>query len=239
MSTYARRAQAFPSLDLRPTRAFRANLPALDLFPTSLWAQIASRRARGARMSHLLGTGPMGYAPLQAAVAEYLRVSRGVTCEPEQVAIVSGVQEALDLAARLVVDPGDQVWMEDPGYIGAARVFESIGANVTWQPVDDEGMVLPSVRQRPARLVYVTPAHQMPLGVSMGVTRRLQLLAWAQSTGAWIFEDDYDAEYRYVGRPLPALQGLDRAHCTVRRQLQQDTVSGVAAGIFRGSAGAD
>lgn len=215
VSSLARRAQPFPALEMRPARAFRANLPALDLFPTSVWAQIASRRARGARMSNLLGAGPFGFAPLQSSVAQYLRVARGVTCVPEQVAIVSGVQEALDLATRLVVDPGDAVCMEDPGYIGAARVFEAWGADVVWLPVDSEGMVLPAAQGPEARLAYVTPAHQMPLGVSMSLPRRLQLLAWARASGAWIFEDDYDSEYRYVGRPLPALQGLDRDHLVV------------------------
>ena len=152
----------------------------------------------------------MGYGPLQAAVADYLRTSRGVVCAPEQVAIVSGLQEALDVASRVLLDPGDKVCMEDPGYMGAALVFEAHRAKVLGVPVDGEGMVLPSSRLRDVRLVYVTPGHQAPLGTSMSLPRRLALLEWVRNRDALIFEDDYDSEYRFVGRPLPALQGLDR-----------------------------
>ncbi|HEV3455382.1 MAG TPA: PLP-dependent aminotransferase family protein [Thermoanaerobaculia bacterium] len=210
LSGFARRVSALPAHGAPPARAFRTDQPALDLFPTTLWAQIAARRLRRASTSLLLGCGPLGYRPLQDAVAEYLTVSRGVACVPEQVAIVSGAQEALDLAARLLLDPGDRVCMEDPGYVGAARVFAACGARIVSAPVDGEGMQLPGRRLRGVRLVYVTPAHQYPLGTSMSLPRRLQLLEWARSSGAAIFEDDYDSEYRYSGRPTPALQGLDR-----------------------------
>ena len=152
----------------------------------------------------------MGYGPLQAAVADYLNASRGVKCVPEQVAIVSGVQEALDLVARLFLNPGDRVCMEDPGYTGAAIVFEAVGARVSGAPLDDEGMGLRAASLRGSRLVYVTPAHQFPLGTTMSLPRRLALLEWARRSGALIFEDDYDSEYRYSTRPVPALQGLDR-----------------------------
>jgi GntR family transcriptional regulator/MocR family aminotransferase len=190
-------------------RAFRTNLPALELFPAALWAQVAARRYRRATTEFLRGCGPMGYPPLQQAVAHYLGASRGVFCEPGQVAIVSGVQEALDLAARLLLDPGDTVAIEDPGYTGAARVFESCGARISPVPLDGEGITL-GPELEGARLVYVTPAHQFPLCMSMSLARRLALLEWARSTGALIFEDDYDSEYRYSGRPMPALQGLAR-----------------------------
>jgi GntR family transcriptional regulator/MocR family aminotransferase len=208
-SDYARRVRPFGGLDEAPTRAFRANLPALDLFPTTLWAQVASRRLRQASIDLLRGTGPMGYPPLQRAVADYLTISRGVICSAEQVAIVSGVQEALDLAARLFLNPGDRVAIENPGYIGATLAFEALGATLVPVSVDGEGLTL-GASLAGARLVYVTPAHQFPLGVSMSLSRRLALLEWARKSGALILEDDYDSEYRYSGRPLPALQGLDR-----------------------------
>jgi GntR family transcriptional regulator/MocR family aminotransferase len=210
VSEYGTRVTPFPALEVRPSRAFRPNLPALDLFPMTLWAQITARRLRRASTSLLLGCGPMGYGPLQDAVADYLNASRGVKCVPEQVAIVTGVQEALDLVARLSLNPGDRVCMEDPGYTGAAIVFEAFGARVGAAPVDDEGMELRGPSLRGSRLVYVTPAHQFPLGTTMSLARRLALLEWARKSGALIFEDDYDGEYRYSTRPVPALQGLDR-----------------------------
>jgi GntR family transcriptional regulator / MocR family aminotransferase len=151
-----------------------------------------------------------GYAPLRRAVADYLRVTRGVICEPEQIAMVAGVQEALDLVARLILNPGDRVWIENPGYIGATIAFEAAGATIAPLDVDAEGMVVPPRRAPPARLAYVTPAHQFPLGVAMSLPRRLALIEWARRTRALIFEDDYDSEYRYAGASLPALQGLDR-----------------------------
>jgi GntR family transcriptional regulator / MocR family aminotransferase len=210
LSEYGRRVQPFPEPRIVPVRAFRTDLPALDLFPTTLWAQVASRRLRRASANLLLGCGPMGYRPLQEAVAGYLTASRGARCVPGQVAIVSGVQEALDLAARLLLDPGDRVAIEDPGYLGADLVFAAFGATIVPVGLDDEGMTVGESALAGARLVYVTPAHQFPTGVGMSLPRRLALLEWARRSGALIFEDDYDGEYRYSGRPLPALQGLDR-----------------------------
>jgi GntR family transcriptional regulator / MocR family aminotransferase len=210
LSNYAQRVQAFPDFDPRPPRAFRANMPAVDLFPTSLWAQIAARRSRQASTNLLVGCDPMGYRPLQEAIADYLSTSRAVRCVPEQIAILSGVQEALDLVARLFLNPGDRVCMENPGYVGAAIAFESVGAKISAMGLDDDGMKLRAMGLRGARLVYVTPGHQFPSGILMSLPRRLQLLEWARKTGALIFEDDYDSEYRYSGRPVPALQGLDR-----------------------------
>jgi len=206
---YGRRVRELGVLEPRPTRAFRTNLQALDLFPTTLWAQLAGRRLRDASIRDLLGCDPLGYRPLREAVADYLNLARGVRCTAEQVAIVNGVQEAIDLVARLLVEPGDRVAVEDPGYAGATRVFEAMGARLVSLPVDDEGAVLPRARLRGVRLVYVTPAHQYPLGVTMSLPRRLALLERARQSGARILEDDYDSEYRYAGRPVPALQGLD------------------------------
>src|SRR5262245_6471086 len=211
VSDYGKRVRPVPVLSPGPARAFRSDLPALDLFPITLWAQVTARRLRRASARLRVGCEPMGYGPLREAIADYLRASRGVSCAAEQVAIVSGVQEALDLVARLVLNPGDRVGVEDPGYGSAAQVFEAVGAKVSALPLDDEGMQVPGPRLRGARLVYVTPAHQFPLGITMSLPRRLELLEWALKSDALIFEDDYDSEYRYAGRPVPALQGLDRA----------------------------
>jgi GntR family transcriptional regulator/MocR family aminotransferase len=208
LSAFGRRAAPLDCYPPGQARAFRSNQPALDLFPTTIWAQLAGRRMRRATTSLLLDCSAMGWRPLQEAVAGYLTTSRGVVCEPEQVVIVSGAQEALDLAARVLVDPGDTICMEDPGYHGARRVFEAHQARICSVPVDDDGMTIPT--EADVRLAYVTPAHQFPLGVTMALCRRLELLDWARASGAVVFEDDYDSEYRFTGKPMPALQGLDR-----------------------------
>jgi GntR family transcriptional regulator/MocR family aminotransferase len=209
VSDYGRRAKLFGGYENRPTRAFRANLPALDLFPMTLWTKITLRCLRRLSRRHLMGCDPLGYIPLRQAVAEYLSRSRGVRCVPEQVAIVSGVQEALDLTARLLLNPGDRVCVENPGYPGAILVFQAFRARIFAAEVDDEGIGVRQLPSQGVRLIYVTPAHQFPLGTTMSLARRLQLLEWARNSGTVIFEDDYDSEYRYSGRPIPALQGLD------------------------------
>ena len=213
LSAYAKRLQPFRSLPAQPVRAFRANQPALDLFPTALWAQVAARRLRRVSTKLLAGGEILGYRPLREAVAEYLNTSRGVRCAAEQVLIVSGAQEGLDRTARLLLNPGEPAWMEEPGYPGAAAVLRAVGARICGVPVDAEGLDLAGGIQRwpLPKLLYVTPAHQFPLGVTMSLRRRLMLLEWARKAGVMIFEDDYDSEYRYSGRPVPALQGLDRA----------------------------
>jgi GntR family transcriptional regulator / MocR family aminotransferase len=214
LSAYAHRLHPFFSpIAKRTVRAFRANQPALNAFPAALWAQVANRRLRRVSAGLLAGGEALGYRPLRDAVAEYLNTSRGVKCTADQVLIVSGAQEALDRSGRLLLDAGDAVWMEQPGYPGAVRVFEALGAKICRVSVDEEGLN-PEIglqRCRRARLVYVTPAHQYPLGVTMTLRRRLALLESAKRSGAMIFEDDYDSEYRYSGRPIPALQGLDRS----------------------------
>lgn len=210
LSQYGLRAVYEPNFEANPVRAFRANLPALDLFPMKTWSTIAARRVRTASAELLTGCDPIGYRPLREAVADYLNASRGVKCSAEHVLIVSGVQEAIDIAARIFLNPGDRACVEDPGYPGAWNVFESCGAKVVPVPVDDEGMRVGDASLRGARLVYVTPAHQAPLGVTMSLRRRLALLEWAERNEALIFEDDYDSEYRYSSRSVPALQGIDR-----------------------------
>ena len=211
VSDFSRRLTLFPACTIEvPIRAFRANQPALDLFPATLWAQVAARRLRRATPSQLVGCDPLGYRPLQEALADYLKTSRGVKCVPEQIMVVSGVQEALDLVGRVFLNPGDGVCMENPGYVGAALVFEALGGKISPVRVDDEGMEVPGSHLKDIRLTYITPAHQFPLGIGMSLCRRLELLKWARSAGSLIFEDDYDSEFRYSGRPVPALQGLDQ-----------------------------
>lgn len=209
VSDFGRRVTPLPAYETYRARAFRPNVPALDLFPKTLWAKVAARRLRRLSPDLLLGCGALGYGPLREAIADYLSTSRGVNCAPSQIAIISGVQEALDLTSRILLDPGDRVCMESPGFIGAATVFEAVGARISAVAVDGEGMTLPDSRMRGARLAYVTPAHQFPLGITMSLRRRLELLEWARTEGTLIFEDDYESEYRFSGRPIPALQGLD------------------------------
>src|SRR5579863_452438 len=208
VSDYAIRARLFRCYEDRPVRAFRPNLPALDMFPIEIWTAITSRCLRRISLRNLMGCDPLGFLPLREAIADYLTGSRGVRCTAEQIAIVSGVQEALDLTARLLLNPGDQVCVEDPGYDGAVQVFQSLGAKVCRIPVDDDGMTVARLPERGVRLLYVTPGHQFPIGTTMSLARRLELVAWARKSGAVLFEDDYDSEYRFSGRPIPALQGL-------------------------------
>lgn len=190
---------------------FQPGLPALNDFPHDLWARIVARQLR-ILPRQVFGYGdPAGYRPLRAAIAAYLRTARAVRCETEQVIIVNGSQQALDLTARLLLDPGETAWIEDPGYMGAKGALIGAGVKLVPVAVDEEGLnVEQGVARDPhAGLVYVSPSHQYPLGVTMSLSRRLQLLEWANRSGAWILEDDYDSEYRYAGRPLSSLQGLD------------------------------
>jgi len=194
-------------------RAFQHGLPAIDQFPAILWSRLLARRARDPR-SGLFGyeTGE-GYRPLREAIAAHAGAARGVVCTPEQVIVTTGAQAALDLAARMLIDPGDAVWMEEPGYLGARGAFLGAGATLVPVPVDTEGLDVAAgiAAEGSPRLVYVTPSHQFPLGVTLSLPRRLALLDFARTAGAWIVEDDYDSEYRYSGRPIASLQGLDRA----------------------------
>jgi GntR family transcriptional regulator/MocR family aminotransferase len=185
-------------------KAFRSYEPAIDLFPVDLWARISARVLRRAPRS-LYGQGSTaGYQPLRRAIAEYIGGSRGVRCSPDQVIVTSGAQQALDLIGRLLLDPGDRVWMEDPGYSGACWTLRAAGAHIVPIPVDQDGLVIEAARKLSpqAKLAYVTPANQFPLGVTMSAERRMELLEWAVNARAWVVEDEYDAEYRYHGRPV-------------------------------------
>jgi GntR family transcriptional regulator / MocR family aminotransferase len=198
-------------------KPFRPGLPTFETFPFAIWSRLTMRRWRNPPPELMSYGDPAGYRPLREAIADYLIAARGVRCNAEQVIVVAGSQQGLDLAARVLLDVGDKVWLEDPGYIGARGALQSAGAEVLPVPVDREGLnVAEAVARCPsARLVYITPSHQYPLGVTMSLPRRLALLEWAHSSGAWVLEDDYDSEYRYTGRPLPALQGLDTENRSV------------------------
>lgn len=194
-----------------PARAFRASQPDLDAFPFELWARLAARRTRRTRRD-LRGDGEaQGYRPLREAIAGYVGMSRGIACSAGNVVMLGSVQQAIDLAARLLLDPGDAAWIEDPGYQGARFVLEAAGARVIGVPVDASGINVQWARQHApeARLAYVTAGRQAPLGPSLALERRLSLLEWARDRGAVIVEDDYDSEYRFEGNPLAAMKSLD------------------------------
>jgi GntR family transcriptional regulator/MocR family aminotransferase len=191
-------------------RAFRAGIPALDAFPRALWGRLAARRWRESWIT--LGyCDPAGFAPLREAIATYAAAARGVRCTAEQVIVTAGSQQAIDLAARLLLDPGDRVWVEEPGYTGTRAALRAADACSVPVPMDAEGIsVVDGERLAPnARMACVTPSRGYPIGVTMSAARRLALLAWAERAGAWVVEDDYDSEFRYAGRPLPSLQGMD------------------------------
>lgn len=192
-------------------RPFRIGVPALDATPQQAWVRAINRAVRDTHADQLDYQHVAGYRPLREALAAYLAVARGVRCTADQVIIVAGIQAGLALTASVLLDSGDAVWIEEPGYFLAQMVFQAADATLISVPIDREGLdVATGWQRRPdARLAYVTPSHQFPLGVTMSHGRRRQLLQWAQQTGAWIIEDDYDSEYRYTGRPIPALQGLD------------------------------
>jgi GntR family transcriptional regulator/MocR family aminotransferase len=195
-----------------PRYDFRYGRPAVDEFPREIWRRLLAARARRTSRDAVGYASPLGYPPLREALVEYLRRARGVSCDAGQILIVNGSQQAFDLAARVLLDPGDAVVVEEPYYPGATVPFEAVGARLIRVPVDAHGLdptCLPPAGAR-ARLAYVTPCHQFPTGVIMPLERRLALLDWASRVGAWIVEDDYVSEFRYEGRPLEVLQSLDR-----------------------------
>ena len=203
-----------PSLgdvSLPDARPFRLGLPALDAFPRKIWCRLASREARTLNLARMAYPDPAGHAPLREAIAAYLAVSRGIICMPGQIIVTAGYQGALALIMRVLLRPGDRVWLEDPGYFMSRRALQLAGAHIVPVPVDEEGLrVADGMRQAPnARLAVVTPSHQSPLGMTLTLPRRIALLGWADAADAWIVEDDYDSEYRYTGPPSPALKSLD------------------------------
>ncbi|MGH6893240.1 MAG: PLP-dependent aminotransferase family protein [Dongiaceae bacterium] len=193
---------------------FATGVPDVSTFPFELWARLLARAWRRPHAHLPTGGDAGGHPELRAAIAEYLGEARGISCDPGHVLVVSGIRQALDLTCRLLLDPGDQVWMENPGYPGIRAILAANGAEVAGIPVDAEGIDVAAGRMAAgrARLVCVAPSHQFPLGVALSLQRRLMLLDWARAAGAWVLEDDYDSEYRYAGRPLAALKSLDADH---------------------------
>jgi GntR family transcriptional regulator/MocR family aminotransferase len=190
------------------TIRFSIGRPDLDQFPFQIWRKLVARYLREVRPELFdYADQSAGYEPLRREVAAMLSRARAVRCTPEQVIIVNGSQQALDLCVRLLLEPGDVVAVEDPGYQGAHRIFSAYGASLRPARIDNEGISIRDLGQK-CRVVYVTPSHQFPTGVSMSLARRLELIAWARRSGAVLIEDDYSSEYRYSGSPLPALQGL-------------------------------
>lgn len=200
------------SAEVIPAMPFAMGQPAFDAFPRKLWSRLTIRRARSLPL-HQLNAPPAGYPPLREAIRSYLAVSRGVTCSIDQLFITSGFQSAIGLITRAIFQRGDSVWMEDPGYFMARLALKEAGARLVAVPVDEEGLNVEAgiARSPDARFVFVTPSHQMPLGVSLSSARRLAMLSWAAEAGAWILEDDYNSEFRYGSPPLPALKSLDDA----------------------------
>jgi len=188
---------------------FNVGVPDVSRFPFAIWRSIVTSRSRLLARNAREYANPRGFAPLRAAITKYTGFTRAVKCDPSDVVITNGAQQAFDLIARVLVRPGTVVAMEDPGYDRARWLFEMHGAKIAKVEVDDEGLVVDRL-PTDARIVYVTPSHQFPLGVSMSLSRRLALLEWAAKNRAAIIEDDYDSEFRFAARPLDSLQSLDR-----------------------------
>ncbi|WP_113632780.1 PLP-dependent aminotransferase family protein [Pectobacterium peruviense] len=199
-------------IETAQVQPFQLGLPALDAFPRKTWARLAGHNLRTLDTAAMISPDPAGYEPLRRAIATYLGISRGITCTHEQVFITAGYRGALELVCRTLLQPGDSGWFEDPGYIFARQFLARAGMHLEPVPVDEEGLNVDIGQQRAAeaRFAVVTPTHQSPMGMALSLPRRLQLLEWANHRRSWIIEDDYDSEFRYHGRPLPALKSLDR-----------------------------
>ncbi|QDQ26125.1 PLP-dependent aminotransferase family protein [Chitinimonas arctica] len=210
----SRARQLLPTLTRRAEPAgpaFMPGLPDLAAFPWTQWQRHLHQRQRASSPADFDYRTEGGHAELKTVLAEHLRLSRAVDCSAEQILITGGMQQTLDLVARAVADAGDVAWMEDPGYLGARTAWQAAGLRVTPLPLDEQGMNWMGADYPKPRLIYVTPSHQYPLGAVMSLARRQSLLAEAARHDAWILEDDYDGEFRHQGRPLAALQGLDRS----------------------------
>lgn len=205
------------------THAFRPGVPALDLFPVKSWNKYLSDAMIDNDRRDLSYGHVNGSAALRAAISRHLADARGMQADPSQIIITSGAQQAFVMIALVLLNRGDTVWYENPGHIAGRDVMQAMGANVAPVPVDDEGLDLNEAISRHPKpaVIFTTPSHQQPLGTTMSLVRRLTLLNYAQENGAWIIEDDYDSEFRYRGRPLPALSALD----TERRVFYVGTFS--------------
>jgi GntR family transcriptional regulator/MocR family aminotransferase len=211
----ARRSALYPPFPnmpaLRGWGSFGVHQPAIDQFPFAIWSNLVSRHSRNPQIRAIHQIDPRGSERFRHAIGDYLRSARGVRCEPDQIMVVSGSQQALDITARVLLDPGNPVWVEEPGYLLQRNLLIAAGCRIISVPVDQEGMNVSAGIKRcgKARAAFVTPSHQYPLGSTMSASRRIQLLNWAQNAGAWVVEDDYDSEYRYESPPVPSMHGLD------------------------------
>jgi GntR family transcriptional regulator/MocR family aminotransferase len=188
---------------------FRAGIPDLNMFPYAAWRRLLSKQLTKASIGSAMYGDPAGHHGLRTALARHIGVSRAVRATPADVLVTNGAQQALDLIGRVLIEPGTCVALEDPGYVPPRELFASLGARVVGVPVDGEGIQVGKIPDE-ARIVYVTPSHQFPLGMPMSLSRRTALLEWAERTGAVLIEDDYDSEFRFSGRPIEPLQNLDR-----------------------------
>jgi len=211
----SQRSNLFPRYNPVPWRhgwgPFGVHQPALDEFPFDHWSKLVARHSRSPRAHAVHHIDPLGLEPFREAICAYVRTARAVRCDPSQIIIVSGSQQALDLTARVLLDPGDTVWIEEPCYPLVHSVLVGSGCHPISVPVDEEGMNVAAGTRlgTGARAAFVTPSHQYPLGTTMSASRRFQLLEWARKSGSWIIEDDYDSEYRFDSMPIPSLQGMD------------------------------
>ena len=194
----------------RPARPFHAFQPALTEFPIDIWNRLTGSCFRKLTAADLAGGDAAGYRPLRIAISDYLGSSRGVACTPEQIVVTSGAQNGLDMLARALLRPNDKVWVEDPGYPDAVEIFRLAGAAVVPVAVDQHGLnpVIGRAKCPRPKAIYLTPAHQFPLGVTLRLDRRLDLLQWTRRERVPVIEDDYDSEFRFVGKPVPAMKGL-------------------------------
>lgn len=204
--------QRLPAVDQPEASPFQMGRPAFDAFPGKVWSRLVALAGRKSPTASRGAPDPLGHARLRAAIARYLALSRGVTCTPGQILITNGFQGAIDLVAHATLKADDQVWVEDPGYVPTRQALVGAGARIVPIAVDRDGIrVVDAItRASHARLAITTPAHQAPLCVALSLPRRLSILDWAAGNDAWIVEDDYDGEFHYAGRPLPALKSLDR-----------------------------
>ncbi len=214
---YLQERDSLPNFMAGTLKPFRLGVPALDQFPIDAWNQLNRKRWKQFSAGDLSYGHPAGYEPLRKSIAEYVQAFRGVKCDHHQVMVLSGTQQAIDVTAKLTLGPGDPVLFENPGYRTARAAIRAMGAEIVPMPIDENGaMIGEGIRRSPkARMVYVTPSHQFPMGVTLSIERRMELIEWASRQNAIIIEDDYDSEYRYAQRPIPSLQGLDSSQRTV------------------------
>ncbi|WP_085907796.1 PLP-dependent aminotransferase family protein [Kiloniella majae] len=214
--------------------AFSPGMTDVESFPFPLWARSLSRTWRYPKDDLLRNPDPCGYIPLRKEIADYLRVARGIKCDWQQVMITSGARQATDFMARILLDAGDTAWFEEPGYPGLKGPLHSAGIEMAYVPVDDEGLSVDAGRAmaKNARMAVVSPSHQYPLGVVMSLRRRLELLDWAEENNAWILEDDYESEFRFSGKPISSLQGLEAER---HGHLQEGHIQGASRVVYLGS----